>query len=144
MEITGKDETLVSDNLQNTPGPEVKNHVRKTGKRTYGSPPIRSISQEDTHKMAETNRAFALQMVMVKSKSYERGKTDAKEFPLEKKENIGIMAHIDGKTTVTERILFIPAEHKLGETREGTVIDWMDQEQSAALRLPLRQQLSGR
>src|ERR1043166_5645039 len=60
----------------------------------------------------------------------------AREYPLEKTRNIGIMAHIDaGKTTTTERILFYTKKvHKLGEVHEGTAtMDWMPQEQERGI-----------
>lgn len=60
----------------------------------------------------------------------------AREFPLERTRNIGIMAHIDaGKTTLTERILFYTGRtHKLGETHDGSAqMDWMEQEQERGI-----------
>ncbi len=60
----------------------------------------------------------------------------AREIPLEKVRNIGIMAHIDaGKTTTTERILYYTGKiHKIGETHEGAAqMDWMAQEQERGI-----------
>ena len=60
----------------------------------------------------------------------------AREYPLERTRNIGIMAHIDaGKTTTTERILFYTGKtHKIGETHEGAAtMDWMAQEQERGI-----------
>src|ERR1051326_2651046 len=60
----------------------------------------------------------------------------ARQVPLEKTRNIGIMAHIDaGKTTTTERILYYTGiTHKMGEVHEGTaVMDWMEQEQERGI-----------
>ncbi|MBI4134975.1 MAG: elongation factor G [Candidatus Sungbacteria bacterium] len=60
----------------------------------------------------------------------------AREYPLEKTRNIGIIAHIDaGKTTVSERVLFYTGvSHKIGEVHEGdTVMDWMEQERERGI-----------
>src|SRR3989344_76414 len=60
----------------------------------------------------------------------------ARDYPLEKVRNFGIIAHIDaGKTTVSERILFYTGiSHKIGEVHEGdTVMDWMDQERERGI-----------
>jgi elongation factor G len=60
----------------------------------------------------------------------------ARQIPLEKTRNIGIMAHIDaGKTTTTERILYYTGiTHKIGEVHEGTAtMDWMVQEQERGI-----------
>ena len=60
----------------------------------------------------------------------------ARQFPLERTRNIGIMAHIDaGKTTTTERILFYTGRvHKIGEVHDGAAtMDWMVQEQERGI-----------
>ncbi|KAB8139873.1 elongation factor G [Chloroflexia bacterium SDU3-3] len=60
----------------------------------------------------------------------------AREYPLERIRNIGIIAHIDaGKTTTTERILFYTGRsYKIGEVHEGTAImDWMEQERERGI-----------
>ena len=60
----------------------------------------------------------------------------ARQVPLSRTRNIGIMAHIDaGKTTTTERILFYTGiTYKIGEVHEGTAtMDWMEQEQERGI-----------
>lgn len=60
----------------------------------------------------------------------------AREYPLEKYRNIGVIAHIDaGKTTTTERILFYTGKtYRVGSVDEGTTVtDWMDQERERGI-----------
>jgi len=60
----------------------------------------------------------------------------ARETPLNRYRNIGIMAHIDaGKTTTTERILYYTGiSHKIGEVHDGNAtMDWMEQEQERGI-----------
>jgi len=60
----------------------------------------------------------------------------ARQLPIGRTRNIGIMAHIDaGKTTLTERILFYTGKtHKIGEVHEGTAeMDWMLQEKERGI-----------
>ena len=60
----------------------------------------------------------------------------AREVPLARTRNIGIMAHIDaGKTTTTERILYYTGKnYKIGEVHEGAAtMDWMVQEQERGI-----------
>jgi elongation factor G len=60
----------------------------------------------------------------------------ARDLPLHRTRNIGIMAHIDaGKTTLTERILYYTGKtYKIGEVHEGTAeMDWMVQEKERGI-----------
>ncbi len=60
----------------------------------------------------------------------------ARETPLERTRNIGIMAHIDaGKTTTTERVLYYTGiNYKIGEVHDGNAtMDWMEQEQERGI-----------
>jgi len=60
----------------------------------------------------------------------------AREYPLQRYRNFGIMAHIDaGKTTCTERILYYTGKsHNIGEVHDGAAtMDWMEQEQERGI-----------
>jgi len=60
----------------------------------------------------------------------------ARQSPLERTRNIGIMAHIDaGKTTTTERILYYTGvSHRMGEVHDGAAtMDWMEQERERGI-----------
>ncbi len=60
----------------------------------------------------------------------------AREVPIERYRNIGIIAHIDaGKTTTTERVLYYTGRtHRLGSVDEGTTVtDWMEQERERGI-----------
>ena len=60
----------------------------------------------------------------------------AREYPLERYRNIGVIAHIDaGKTTTTERILFYTGKtYRIGSVDDGTTVtDWMEQERERGI-----------
>lgn len=60
----------------------------------------------------------------------------ARDYPIDKVRNFGIIAHIDaGKTTTSERILYYTgSQHKIGEVHEGeTTTDWMEQERERGI-----------
>jgi len=60
----------------------------------------------------------------------------ARQFPMDRYRNIGIIAHIDaGKTTTTERILFYTGKtHRIGSVDDGTTVtDWMVQERERGI-----------
>ncbi|UOA28331.1 elongation factor G [Pseudosulfitobacter sp. DSM 107133] len=60
----------------------------------------------------------------------------ARDYPLDRYRNFGIMAHIDaGKTTCSERILFYTGKsHNIGEVHDGAAtMDWMEQEQERGI-----------
>lgn len=60
----------------------------------------------------------------------------ARQYPLQRYRNIGIIAHIDaGKTTTTERILFYTGKtHRIGSVDDGTTVtDWMEQERERGI-----------
>ena len=60
----------------------------------------------------------------------------ARQHPMERYRNIGIIAHIDaGKTTTTERILYYTGKtHRIGSVDDGTTVtDWMEQERERGI-----------
>jgi len=60
----------------------------------------------------------------------------ARQYPIDKYRNIGVIAHIDaGKTTTTERILFYAGKtHRIGSVDDGTTVtDWMEQERERGI-----------
>jgi elongation factor G len=60
----------------------------------------------------------------------------ARNFPLERYRNIGIIAHIDaGKTTTTERVLYYTGKtYRIGSVDDGTTVtDWMEQERERGI-----------
>lgn len=60
----------------------------------------------------------------------------ARQYPIEKVRNTGIIAHIDaGKTTTTERVLFYTGKtHRIGSVDDGTTVtDWMAQERERGI-----------
>ena len=60
----------------------------------------------------------------------------ARQTPIDRYRNIGIVAHVDaGKTTTTERVLFYTGlSHKIGEVHDGAAtMDWMELEQERGI-----------
>ena len=88
-----------------------------------------SRKKEDTHRMAEANKAFSHFRFII---SYRNGKKRFKIY----KEYWNCCSRIDaGKTTTTERILYYAGvSHKIGEVHDGAAtMDWMEQEQERGI-----------
>jgi elongation factor G len=94
---------------------------------------------ERYHRIPRVGRpAFSLGLPLVEGSTGRQDTTGhmARQTPLERYRNIGIMAHIDaGKTTTTERILYYTGKnYKIGEVHEGAAtMDWMEQEQERGI-----------
>src|SRR5258706_11608054 len=92
-----------------------------------------------TRRSLTTSGKSEVEVVMTietKQTKPDKDKREAREYPLERYRNIGIIAHIDaGKTTVTERVLFYPKKiYKIGEVHDGAAtMDWMPQEQERGI-----------
>ena len=75
-------------------------------------------------------------LVTIAGKVLIRRNLMAREYPLDRYRNFGIMAHIDaGKTTCSERILYYTGKsHNIGEVHDGAAtMDWMEQEQERGI-----------
>ncbi len=75
-------------------------------------------------------------LVTIAGKAVIRRIVMAREYPLDRYRNFGIMAHIDaGKTTCSERILYYTGKsHNIGEVHDGAAtMDWMEQEQERGI-----------
>src|SRR6266496_2711453 len=105
-------------------------------RRTRWPRPIRpSVTTSGDRSEPRQYEAHVVIAEMIETKTNKAPKI-AREYPLERYRNIGIIAHIDaGKTTVTERILFFTKKiYKIGEVHDGAAtMDWMPQEQERGI-----------
>src|SRR5213594_1617690 len=105
-------------------------------RRTRWPRPIRpSVTTSGERSEPQPFEAQVVIAEMIETKTSKAPKI-AREYPLERYRNIGIIAHIDaGKTTVTERVLFYTKKiYKIGEVHDGAAtMDWMPQEQERGI-----------
>src|SRR6266496_2156089 len=105
-------------------------------RRTRWPRPIRpSVTTSGDRSEPRQYEAHVVIAEMIETKTNKAPKI-AREYPLERYRNIGIIAHIDaGKTTVTERVLFYTKKiYKIGEVHDGAAtMDWMPQEQERGI-----------
>src|SRR6266498_4012390 len=105
-------------------------------RRTRWPRPIRpSVTTSGDRSEPRQYEAHVVIAEMIETKTSKAPKV-AREYPLERYRNIGIIAHIDaGKTTVTERVLFYTKKiYKIGEVHDGAAtMDWMPQEQERGI-----------